>query len=368
MVYFVPQDRTSRCHWRERVGYYAQRIERFHAREFDGLSRLTVVIREQPFLSPRSSAELRAGDADFIFFETLREVESALAGEFPQPGVFPVLLVLSDINWRELDDFYRLRLVGASINSRARSSTAGTFRRRIGGRPLVVSAGARTRLGTGQRGWLARAVQRFRLRGLPRGCGTSVGLPHPDPGDGSVMSLAQYQFWINQSWVEESQRSNSAGDRGRTHRQARTTCSRRSRPYRSRWSPSAAKRYRSGSRGPLVRGSSAVPRKYRRICLDLGTRSRSRRPPYPRNGYESARLIGHTGQLPRSRSVGGWPRGRVVGLFSGAPEPGPAAAASPAHRSDTPLAATVAPRWDEPLIFSRSLTPPRTRCRRVVAS
>lgn len=36
VVYFVPRDREPLPDWKERVGYFCRRIERFHAREFQG--------------------------------------------------------------------------------------------------------------------------------------------------------------------------------------------------------------------------------------------------------------------------------------------------------------------------------------------
>ena len=109
VVYFVPRDRTPLPDWRERVQYFCRRVEQFHAREFQGQSQLTTAIQEQPFVSDKDSAALRAGDADYIFFQTLGEVQSRLGFTRGADETFPILLVLSDINWRELDDFWRLR-------------------------------------------------------------------------------------------------------------------------------------------------------------------------------------------------------------------------------------------------------------------
>ncbi len=116
VVYFVPQDRTPLPDWRERLDYYSRRIEAFHGREFDGQSILTATVHAEPFRSTSSTSELRDGDANGIFFKTLREVDSGLrfAADRPKeadkngdarPPAFPILLVLSDVNWRPLDDF-----------------------------------------------------------------------------------------------------------------------------------------------------------------------------------------------------------------------------------------------------------------------
>ena len=38
------------------------------------------------------------------------------------------------------------------------------------------------------------------------GIGHPIGLPHPEPLDDSVMGLAQYKCWLNQTWIETSQK------------------------------------------------------------------------------------------------------------------------------------------------------------------
>src|SRR5436305_1998607 len=49
MVYFVPRDRTPLPDWRDRLEYFRRRVEDFHAREFQGQSRLEVAIHPEPF-------------------------------------------------------------------------------------------------------------------------------------------------------------------------------------------------------------------------------------------------------------------------------------------------------------------------------
>ncbi len=36
--------------------------------------------------------------------------------------------------------------------------------------------------------------------------GHPIGLPHPEPIDDSVMGVAQYRYWINQTWLNDSQK------------------------------------------------------------------------------------------------------------------------------------------------------------------
>ncbi len=106
MVYFVPKDAAPLPDWKERIAYYAKRIEKFHQREFEGQSTLTTKIMDTPFVSSQTTPQLRRGDANAIFFRTLREVNDKLKfGETRENG-FQILLVLSEINWRPLDDFF----------------------------------------------------------------------------------------------------------------------------------------------------------------------------------------------------------------------------------------------------------------------
>ena len=77
-VYFVPEDRQPLPDWRERVDYYCQRILQFHEREYGGQSSLTTDVHAEPFISERTTEQLREGDGDAIFFKTLREVDQRL--------------------------------------------------------------------------------------------------------------------------------------------------------------------------------------------------------------------------------------------------------------------------------------------------
>jgi len=204
VVYFVPRDRTPLSDWEERVRYFCRRIERFHARELQGQSKLVTTIHKQPFRSEHSSKELRSGDRDFIFFQTLREAEARLRfGR--QEGVFPILLVLSDINWRELDDFYRLRAVDGQFEGQI-----------ISGRhfPGAESGGARS-LYFPDRGlaWGLVSADGWRVPYSGTDCvvyhegvGHAIGLPHPEIDNDSVMSLAQYRYWLNETWINDAQK------------------------------------------------------------------------------------------------------------------------------------------------------------------
>ena len=199
VVYFVPSDRTPLADWKERVGYFCRRIEQFHAREFSGQSTLKTQVNPEPFRSGKTTEQLRAGDANFIFFQSMQEVDAALRiGQGERDG-FPVLLVLSDINWRPLDDFYRVRPNGGRLEFE------GQF---INGRhhPGAASGGARATYHAERGvGWGLVSADGWRVPYCGSDCvvyhegvGHAVGLPHPEPANGSVMSLAQYQGWINE--------------------------------------------------------------------------------------------------------------------------------------------------------------------------
>ena len=92
--------------------HFSRRIEQFHDREFQGQSTLKVDVQPEPFRSVRTTEQLRDGDANFVFSQTLNEVDERLHIGRGERAGFPVLLVLSDINWRPLDDFFRVKPSG----------------------------------------------------------------------------------------------------------------------------------------------------------------------------------------------------------------------------------------------------------------
>ena len=212
VVYFVPRDRTPLPDWRERVDYFRRRIEQFHAREFQGQSQLTTRRPDEPFVSERSTAELRDGDGDAIFFKTVREVDERMnfAADAPPDNreAFPILLVLSEVNWRPLDDFYRLKPGPDGPVFEGNYSDGEHF-------PGAESGGARaTYLEREGKGWGLVSADGWRVpyRGTDcvvyhEGCGHTIGLPHPEPGNPSVMSFGQYEGWISESWLDRDQKA-----------------------------------------------------------------------------------------------------------------------------------------------------------------
>ena len=208
VVYFVPRDRTPLADWKDRVSYYCRRIEQFQSREFQGQSTLSTVMHPEPFRSARTTGQLRDGDANFIFFQTLREVDAALQFGEGEHKAFPILLVLSDVNWRPLDDFYRTR-----PGENGRFDFEGNY---SNGRhfPGAESGGARaTYLDRRGVGWGLVSGDGWRVPCSGSDCvvyhegvGHTVGLPHPEPGNNSVMSMGQYHGWISQSWLDDAQK------------------------------------------------------------------------------------------------------------------------------------------------------------------
>ncbi|MBC8355951.1 MAG: hypothetical protein H8E66_28575 [Planctomycetes bacterium] len=209
IVYFVPSDRTPLPDWRERVDYYCRRIELFHEREFQGQTKLTTVVHSEPLVSEASTAQLRRGDQNAIFFRTLSESDRRLDFGKGDRKAFPILLALSEINWRPLDDFYRLHPENGKLAFEGHINKEGHHF------PFATSGGARaTYIADRGVGWGLVSADGWRVpyRGSDcviyhEGCGHTVGLPHPEPGNGSVMSGAQYLGWISESWIDKEQKS-----------------------------------------------------------------------------------------------------------------------------------------------------------------
>lgn len=207
LAYFVPSDRTPLPDWHDRLHYFAHRIERFHAREFDGQSTLKANILDEPFTSARTTEQLRAGDANFIFFQTLREIDQERQSGREEEDSFPILLVLSDINWRPLDDFFRVSPQNGRLQFEGQIIKERHF-------PGARSGGSRaTYLADRGVGWGLVSADGWRVPYSGTDCviyhegvGHPIGLPHPKPQNSSVMSLAQYKGWLNESSVDETQK------------------------------------------------------------------------------------------------------------------------------------------------------------------
>ena len=208
VVYFVPADRQPLTDWHDRVAALCERIEGFHGRELAGRSVLTTSIDPEPFISQRSTAEVRAGDANATFFRTLEEVDARLGFGRGPDGGFPVLLVLSDVNWRPLDDFSRQAPTATGWRLDGAIDPAGIHV------PGAAAGGSRAvYLADRGKGWGLVSGDGWRVpcRGSDcvvyhEGVGHAIGLPHPQPDDDSVMGRAQYSLPLNRSWIETRQK------------------------------------------------------------------------------------------------------------------------------------------------------------------
>ncbi len=209
VVYLVPNDRIPLLDWLERVEYYTKRITSFLARESAGKSNLVVTIHPKPLISGKSSETLRGKTPDETFFNSTNEAKQVLKWPNKRKAAgFPIILVLSEINWRELDDFTRMRILDGKPTHEGNVSANGRHF------PGAESGGARAYYDANQGhgvGLVSADGWRVPYSGsdcviFHEGLGHTIGLPHPEPADDSVMCFAQYNFWINQTWVTPTQK------------------------------------------------------------------------------------------------------------------------------------------------------------------
>jgi hypothetical protein len=205
IAYYVPKDRTPLPDWKERVSYYVGRIKAFHERELDGQSTLNITVHPVPLVTTKSSAEVRARDPNKTFFATMDDVRTLLQWTPDGSSGFPILLVLSDINFVEIDDFQRTFTVDGKTDRclplpalcSSKTETGGSRAGYYGDYGMGLVSGA---------GW------RVPRRGADcvvygDGLGRPLGLGHPDPLDKSVTGLAQYHFALNETWLADSQKA-----------------------------------------------------------------------------------------------------------------------------------------------------------------
>ncbi|MFM8893414.1 MAG: hypothetical protein ACKOTB_17680, partial [Planctomycetia bacterium] len=158
------------------------------------------------------TAALQEGDANRIFRRTTDEVAEALGfrpgGDVERAVACPVCIVLSDVNWRPLDDFTRLAPApqGFAFDGSLSADGSHVPGAKAGGSRAVYLADRRQ-----GRGLVSADGWRVPCRGSDcvvyhEGIGHAIGLPHPDESGGSVMSQGQYRGWINESWVDEEQK------------------------------------------------------------------------------------------------------------------------------------------------------------------
>jgi hypothetical protein len=206
-VYFLPKGRIAVPDWHDRLEYYARRVEAFHRREFGGQSQMKVTVWPEPFISDMTPEQIRDGDRNVVFDRTVNSVRDRLRGQ-TATNAFPIYLALSDINWRELDDFRRIRLVDGVPEHEGYVSRDGRHF------PGAESGGARAAYHPHEHcglGLVSADGWRVPYGGSDcvvyhEGLGHTLGLPHPDPMDDSVMGTAQYVFALNETRLDKGQK------------------------------------------------------------------------------------------------------------------------------------------------------------------
>ena len=307
--------------WRDRVDYYTRRIEKFHARESNGKSKLNIKVHPEPLVVQKSSDELRGNDANQAFFNSTNAARDAL--KWPGEG-----RRLPDRPRPERDQPAKVRRF-TSTDRRRQADARGEplaedgrhfpARNRAGRGPITTPPKGHGVGLVNAHGW------RVPYSGSDcviyhEGVGHAIGLPHPEPGDDSVMCFAQYHFWINETWVIPSRRRPSAGAtaprRPLPDHSAATTSSPRSRPCKP---PSS----RSGSAGgPGIRLAENGEARTIKVRIQTDLREDWRTIPNDLKGELPATLsIGAfdkvPGQLPRRCHAGRRPERGDLGIFPG---------------------------------------------------
>lgn len=212
--YYVPSDREPLQDWRERVEYHLCRVKKFHDREFCGQSELIYTIYPSPFVGSVTRSGFPQDDVNRFFWYIINDVWHSGRISFDE-DMFPILLVLSDVNFSPgYDDWTRTCNGDGCIFPGPHSKCAGHVKDTGEDRPGTRCGGARSvfwpekHIGLGlvtADGW------RVPIKGTDcvvyhEGVGHAIGLPHPEPIDNSVMGLAQYEDSINKTWVNEDQK------------------------------------------------------------------------------------------------------------------------------------------------------------------
>jgi len=214
VAYYLPRGRIPLPDWRERVEYHMKRAQSFHHREFGKQSKLTYRILEDPFVASASRDEMPKDDVDQFFWHIVNEVWNS--GKFTfSPEAFPIILVLSDVNFspgygdwtRECDG------IGCPF-SEPHTDCAGHVTETGEDRPGTRCGGARALIWPERHIGLALVTAdgwRVPITGTDcvvyhEGVGHSLGLPHPEPLNDSVMGLAQYVHPIHKSWIDADQK------------------------------------------------------------------------------------------------------------------------------------------------------------------
>ncbi len=214
VVYYLPSDSAPLQDWRDRIDYLMKRTQKFHRREFTGQSDFTYHIYPQPFMASVPQAGFPHDDPNTFYWHIINEVWHSGKIEFP-PKAFPIILVFSDHNFSpSYDDWSRVCNGVSCLFPEPHTDCAGYVNSEGEDRPGSRCGGARAvfwpeeHIGLGlvtADGW------KVPLKGSDcvvyhEGIGHSIGLPHPEPINDSVMGLAQYVDTLRVAWVDEDQK------------------------------------------------------------------------------------------------------------------------------------------------------------------
>lgn len=214
VVYYLPKDSKPLPDWQNRIRYHIERAQKFHQREFQGQSKLNIQWMEQPFVSEKTQAEMPKDDANNFFWFIINEVSESNTIQFAE-GSFPILLVMSDHNFSPgYDDWSRVCSGDSCVFDAPHEQCKGHVRQDGDHRPGSRCGGARAVYWAEKHqgfGLVTADGWRVPIHGTDcvfyhEGIGHSIGLPHPEPNDDSVMGTAQYAGAIHQTWVNEEQK------------------------------------------------------------------------------------------------------------------------------------------------------------------
>lgn len=214
VVYYLPKDSTPLPDWKERINYHIQRAEKFHQREFQDQSKLKIFMMDEPFVSSKTQAEMPDDNPNTFFWMILNEVSASNKVQFNMYG-FSILLVMSDHNFSpSYDDWNRTCDGKGCLFDAPHEDCKGHVRGDGDHRPGSRCGGSRAVYWAQKHqgfGLVTADGWRVPIKGTDcvfyhEGIGHTVGLPHPEPNDDSVMGTAQYADAIHAAWVNESQK------------------------------------------------------------------------------------------------------------------------------------------------------------------
>jgi hypothetical protein len=214
VVYYLPNDSIPLDDWHDRIEYLMRRAQKFHNREFEGQSQFNYSIYAEPFVSSATLAGLPKDDVNKFYWYMINEVWHSGKLNF-EADAFPIILLLSDNNFSpSYNDWTRVCSGEGCTFAEPHSKCAGYVNSEGEDRPGSRCGGSRSvfwpqkHIGLGlvtADGWRVPMVGSDCVV-YHEGIGHSIGLPHPEPINNSIMGLAQYHGSINQTWIDEDQK------------------------------------------------------------------------------------------------------------------------------------------------------------------